>query len=118
MKEHKLGRSGEPSFLVVFHPAAEREFLSLPQQAQARFEKAIDGLEVDPFTKRPGVDLVKLADLSEGSTLHRLRVGERGACYAVVTAEKRVWVLLFDDREIGYRRMQKTAEERYRRTRR
>lgn len=113
MKEHKLGRREAPSFDVELHPAAEKEFLELPAQAQARFEKAIDGLEIDPFTPRPGVDILKLADLSDGATLHRLRVGERRACYAVVTADKRVWVLLFEDREVGYARMQRRAADRF-----
>ncbi|MHB8587078.1 MAG: type II toxin-antitoxin system RelE family toxin [Thermoplasmatota archaeon] len=115
MKTYKLGKRDEPAYRIEFHPAAEKEFFDLPPQAQTRFEKAIDGLEVDPFTPRPGVGVLKLADLSDGSTLHRLRVGERRACYGVVTAQKKVWVLLFDDREVGYRRMQRTAEERYKR---
>lgn len=113
MKEHKLGRRGTPSFGVEFHPAAEKEFLELPAHAQARVERAIDGLEIDPFTRRPGVDVLKLADLSDGATIHRFRVGERRACYAVVTADKRVWVLLFEDREVGYARMQRRAADRY-----
>lgn len=113
MKTRKLGKRDEPAYRIEFHPAAEKEFFDLPDQAQARFEKAIDGLEVDPFTPRPGVDVLKLADLSDGSTLHRLRVGERRVCFAVVTTHKRVWVLLFEDRGVGYRRMRRVAEERY-----
>lgn len=113
MRSHKLGDKTSPVYNVEFHPAAEKEFLKLPEQAQTRFDKAIDALEHDPFTKRPGVDVLKLAYLSDGSTLHRLRVGERRACYAVVTSDKVVWILLFDDRELGYTRMQRTATERF-----
>lgn len=40
-------------------------------------------------------------------------MGERRACYAVVTIDKRVWILLFDDREVGYKRMQDAAEKRF-----
>lgn len=113
MKEHKLGKAGPPAFDVEFHPAAEKEFFALPDQAQSRFEKAIDQLEIDPLKPRPGPDVLKLADLSDGSTLHRLRVGEKRACYAVVTSDKRIWILLFDDREVGYKRMQGSAEKRF-----
>jgi len=113
VKEHKLGKAGPPAFDIGFHPAAEKEFFALPEQVQARFEKAIDQLEVDPFKQRSGLDVLKLADLSDGSTLHRLRVGERRACYAIVTSDKRVWILLFDDREVGYKRMQGAAERRF-----
>ena len=98
---------------MIFHPAAEKEFVALPSNIQVRFERAIDALEVNPFTRRSGSDVTKLADLADGSTLHRLRVGKRRACYAVVTKTKVVWVLLFEDREVGYGRMIKTSEERY-----
>lgn len=117
MRFHKLGGSGEPRFRVAFHPAAEREFLALPPNEQTRFERAIDGLELDPFRKRPGVDIRKLVQSPDGTGLYRLRVGERRACCAVLTEDREVYVLLFDDRELGYGRLLHTAEERFRRRR-
>lgn len=59
-------------------------------------------------------DVTKLAVLDTGETLYRLRVGERRACYAVITSDREVWMLIFEDRELGFRRLIKTATARFR----
>ena len=88
MRARRLGGGDARRFRVVFHPAAAREYDALPEHARVRFERAIDALEDDPFSARPGVDIRKLRLLSDGTTLRRLRVGERRACYAVVTLSR------------------------------
>ena len=111
---HPLGDRGLPRYEVLFHPAAEKEFLVLPGQVQSRFERAIDLLAVDPLRPRPGADIKKLGDLGSGEILCRLRVGEHRSCYAVVTARREVLILLFDARGAGYDRIIATAKSRRR----
>ncbi|HLE97012.1 MAG TPA: hypothetical protein VI997_06525 [Candidatus Thermoplasmatota archaeon] len=115
MRARRLGGGDARRFRVVFHPAAAREYDALPEHARVRFERAIDALEDDPFSARPGVDIRKLRLLSDGTTLRRLRVGERRACYAVVTPSREVWILMFEDRELGYARIIRTSVERFER---
>ncbi|MBI4393325.1 MAG: hypothetical protein HY556_05950 [Euryarchaeota archaeon] len=102
-----------PRYSVSFHPAAEREYLALPENSRRRFEKGIDALAEDPFRPRAGVDVVKLTDLGQGSSLHRLRVGKHRSCYAVIRGDRKVWILLFDDRGTGYPRMIRAAKARF-----
>lgn len=113
-RAYRLGGGGGPRFEVTFHPAAEKEFLELPQHVQGRFERAIDQVAVDPFIARPGVDIKKLGDLGPGEGLYRLRVGAYRSCYAVITSEREILVLLFDVRGAGYGRILGTATARRR----
>lgn len=113
MRLHRLGVPTGPAYEVLFHPKAEKELFGLPDDAQRRFGRAIDQLTVDPHTSRAGVNVKKIADLGGGATLHRLRVGERRSCYAVTDSMRRVWILLFEDREVGYPRMVRRAQERF-----
>ena len=114
MKDARRAAPNGPGYSLGFHPAASKELLHLEPRSQKRFRRAIDELEIDPLTARSGCDVKKVADLPGASTLHRLRVGRERACYAVVTPAREVWMLLFDDREVGYRRMVATAEKRFR----
>lgn len=109
-----LGDPHGPRFEVTFHPAAEKEFLALPSHLQSRFERAIDQASIDPFRARPGRDVKKLGDLSPGEALYRLRVGEHRCCYAVITAEREILILLFEVRGAGYDRIFRTAAARRR----
>lgn len=111
-RTHRLGDRSGPRFEVTFHPTAEKEFLELAPHVQDRFERAIDQAAIDPFRSRPGLDLRKLGDLDQGEALYRLRVGEYRCCYAVITSEKEILVLLFDVRGAGYDRMVRTAAAR------
>lgn len=70
-------------------------------------------MAIDPYSNRPGVDVTKLIDLGQGATLHRLRAGERRSCYAVIDDDRMVWILLFEDREVGYKRLVRRASERF-----
>ncbi len=100
-------------YVIRLHPAAMKELLDLPPKTKDRFEAAIDRLALDPFRPRVGCDVTKLADLDEGATLLRLRVGQHRACYAVLSREREILILLFEDREVGYRRMIATAVRRF-----
>jgi mRNA-degrading endonuclease RelE of RelBE toxin-antitoxin system len=59
------------------------------------------------------MDILKLMEIREGG-LYRLRVGERRVIYVAVTADRRAFVLVVDDREVGYKRLQVKAQERLR----
>ena len=96
---------------VQLHPKALAELETLDRAAQRRMAKAIDALAIDPLHKRPGADIRRIGTLPEG-TLHRIRVGTRRSLYAVVTSDRRVTVLLIDDRGRGYDRMKDTALQR------
>lgn len=100
-------------FEVIFHPAAKAEFMALPEHTQVKFERAIDGLATDPFRPRPGLDVKKLGQLEDGSSLHRVRAGKYRACYAVVGTDRKVWILLFDHRGRGYSRIVNTSRLRF-----
>lgn len=97
---------------LLVHPAAADELLELPDRDYRRVERALHGLEEDPFRSRAGVDVVKLRDLEEGSALYRLRVGKRRVLYAVIRADRTVYVLLVEDRELGYARLMEIARRR------
>lgn len=59
------------------------------------------------------MDILKLKGTGDAG-LYRLRVGERRVLYAALTADHEVLVLVVDDREAGYKRLQLRAEERLR----
>ena len=95
------------------HQSARQEILDLGATEARRVLEKLKGLEEDPLRPRPGMDLLKLHDVAGGG-LYRLRVGERRVLYAVVTAEGEVLVLVVDDREVGYKRLQLKAVQRLR----
>ena len=112
MRVHRIGRPTGSPFVIVLHPAAEKEFFDLSIRTQERFERALDTLQEDPFRPRPGADIKKLGDLGPDEGLYRLRVGENRACYVVLSAERQILVLLFESRERGYNRIVETARSR------
>jgi mRNA-degrading endonuclease RelE of RelBE toxin-antitoxin system len=114
VKSHKLGGSAAPSWKVEIHEAAKKELLALGDADYRRMDKHLELLVHDPLRARPGMDIKKLKDVDEGSGLYRLRVGERRAIYAIITAERVVTVLVIEDRELGYVRMIHRAMARMR----
>ncbi|HLF16896.1 MAG TPA: type II toxin-antitoxin system RelE/ParE family toxin [Candidatus Thermoplasmatota archaeon] len=105
---------GGGGFELVFHPSARDELLHLSAPGDKRFERAFDGLQADPFRRRPGVDIQKLADAGSGAWLGRLRVGDLRACFVVEKAERRVLVLTVERRSQRYDRILATALARLR----
>lgn len=113
MKSHKLGPGGRAPWNMQIHQSARQEILDLGAREARRVLEKLKGLAEDPLRPRPGMDILKLKDVARCG-LYRLRVGERRVLYAALTLEDEVLVLVVDDREVGYRRLQVRAEERLR----
>lgn len=96
---------------IDIHASARDELLALTDVEFERVDAKLRRLAEDPLRPRAGVDIKKLKDLGGGG-LYRLRIGERRALYAVLTADRRVIVLVVEDREAGYARMIARASKR------
>lgn len=94
------------------HPEAADELAALDPKRYARMREALVRLQDDPFRRRPGVDVRKLKAHAEGIGLHRLRVGDVRAVYAVLDEDREVLVLVVEKREVGYARMTWAAQRR------
>jgi mRNA-degrading endonuclease RelE of RelBE toxin-antitoxin system len=94
------------------HPAAADELADLDDRRYARVRVALARLADDPFRARPGLDLRRLKAVSDDVGLHRVRVGDVRALYAVLEAAREVLVLVVEKREAGYVRMAATAQRR------
>ncbi|MGB6065980.1 MAG: type II toxin-antitoxin system RelE/ParE family toxin [Desulfomonilaceae bacterium] len=80
------------TYQVEFAPAAWRQLVKLPHEAQARLIAAIDSLEADPHP--PGSKKLK----GQANT-YRLRVGKYRILYDVY--DRMLWVLIL---KVGHRK--------------
>lgn len=97
---------------LVVHPAAASELVDLPEKDFARFQRALTRLQDDPFHPAAGRDVTKLKEMGLGGALYRLRVGKRRAIYAVIRGDRVIYVLVIEDRELGYGRLIELAKRR------
>lgn len=87
-------------YAVLLHPKALRTLRSLRPEDRARVEKALKGLETDPFRSRSGADIKKLRGTKGRQDLYRTRIGRFRAIYGIVGKEVRVTDLF--ERGEGY----------------
>lgn len=83
-------------YRVGFTPAARRQFLSLPRDAQARIQRKIDALAINP--RPPSMEF-----LTAGGGRVRIRIGDYRVIYRVTDAELFVLVLAVGNRREVYR---------------
>lgn len=111
VKAHKIGPQRPPSWDVQVHEKAREELLDLGDEDYERVDAHLAQLEDDPMRPRPGMDVRKLKDVSDGG-LYRLRVGKHRAIFVVMPTRRKVRILVVEDREIGYARMIQRAMAR------
>ncbi|HEV8594829.1 MAG TPA: type II toxin-antitoxin system RelE/ParE family toxin [Thermoplasmata archaeon] len=87
-------------YTVLLHPKALRVLRSLHPEDRARVQKALEGLEADPFRSRSGADIKKLQGTKGRRDLYRIRMGRFRAVYGIVGKEVRVTDLF--ERGQGY----------------
>ncbi|MBI2300690.1 MAG: type II toxin-antitoxin system RelE/ParE family toxin [Armatimonadetes bacterium] len=87
------------AYTVLFDPGAQRQFLALPPDVQARLRPAIDGLADDP---RPGPPLGR--KLQGEPPRYRLKLPPYRIIYQVSTRAQRVTVTWVGLRRDAYRR--------------
>ena len=87
-------------YSVLLHPKALKALRSLRPEDRARVERALRGLETDPFASRSGTDIRKLRGTRGRQDLYRIRIGRYRAIYGIVGKEVQVTDLF--ERGEGY----------------
>lgn len=89
------------SYPVLLHPRrAQRILDDLDDETRSRIKRALEALEDDPFTPRPGTDIKRISTDDGGHPVYRLRVGDHRCVYVV--AEGEVLVTKIFHRSEGY----------------
>ncbi len=80
-------------FSVLVSDSARRSFYELEETERGRIKKAISQLGENPFRRRSGADIKKLAG-SFDPAFYRLRVGNFRLVYAVLGKEVKITAIM------------------------
>ena len=77
-------------YAVLLHPTVLKTLRSLPPDDRARVERALQGLETNPFSSRSGAYIPRLRGTKGRQDLYRIRIGRFRAVYGIVGKEVRI----------------------------